>query len=199
MISSTINELIRSLSRLPGVGPRSARRLALALLEDREGLMKPVMMQMDKTYRQIVTCSICGNLDSSDPCMLCADSRRNHAVLCVVQGVADIWAIERTRVFDGIYHVLGGVLSAIDGIKPDDLSIDALIKRIQAGGIAEVVLALSATVDGQTTAHYLTDRLEGLDIRLTKLAHGMPVGGELDYLDDGTLTTALRSRTAIAK
>ena len=199
MSSAAINDLIRALSRLPGVGPRSGRRLALALLEDREGLMKTLMMQMDKTYGQIVTCRTCGNLDAQDPCTLCSDARRNQGIVCVVQGVADIWAIERTRVFDGVYHVLGGVLSAIDGVKPDDLSIKELITRIQAGGINEVVLALSATVDGQTTAHYLTDRLEGTGVRLTKLAHGMPVGGELDYLDDGTLTTALRSRTAVAK
>lgn len=199
MISAAINDLIRTLSRLPGVGPRSARRLALTLLQDRDGMMKPLMMQLDKTYGQIVTCSTCGNLDTIDPCTLCTDSKRNQSVICVVQGVADIWAIERTRVFDGVYHVLGGALSAIDGIRPDDLRINELITRVRDHNVAEVVLALSATVDGQTTAHYLTDRLSGLDVRLTKLAHGMPVGGELDYLDDGTLTTALRSRTAVAR
>ncbi len=197
MSSMEINDLIRMLARLPGVGPRSARRLALTLLEDREGLMKPLMMQMDKTYTRVLTCSTCGNLDASDPCTLCADPRRNRAIICVVQGIADIWAIERTRAFDGIYHVLGGVLSAIDGVKPDDLRIAELLNRVAAEGTEEIVLALSATVDGQTTAHYLTDRLAQAGLRITRLAHGMPVGGELDYLDDGTLTTALRSRTAV--
>ena len=197
MSSLEINDLIRMLARLPGVGPRSARRLALTLLEDREGLMKPLMQQMEKTYSRILTCRTCGNLDAQDPCTLCADTKRNHAVICVVQGIADIWAIERTRVFDGVYHVLGGVLSAIDGIKPDDLRIAELLARTAEGQVQEVVLALSATVDGQTTAHYLVDRLAPTGIRITRLAHGMPVGGELDYLDDGTLTTALRSRTTV--
>jgi recombination protein RecR len=197
MTSADINDLIRMLARLPGVGPRSARRLALQLLTDREGLMKPLMMQMDKTYGRITTCRTCGNLDSHDPCAICADARRNHAVICVVQGIADIWAIERTRVFDGVYHVLGGVLSAIDGVKPDDLRIGELMDRIKSQNVQEIVLALSATVDGQTTAHYLADRLKDAGVRITRLAHGMPVGGELDYLDDGTLTTALKSRTAV--
>lgn len=197
MSSSDINDLIRMLARLPGVGPRSARRLALTLLQDRETLMKPLMLQMDKTYSRVKTCHVCGNLDASDPCAICADTRRNRTILCVVEGIADIWAIERTRVFDGLYHVLGGVLSAIDGIKPDDLRIGQLIDRVRAENTQEVVLALSATVDGQTTAHYLTDKLQDTHVRLTKLAHGMPLGGELDYLDDGTLTTALRSRTVV--
>lgn len=197
MSSADINDLIRMLARLPGVGPRSARRLALTLLQDRETLMKPLMMQMDKTYASITTCTRCGNLDSQDPCAICADTRRSHSVVCVVAGIADIWALERTRSFDGIYHVLGGVLSAIDGIKPSDLRIDELQARIGSENIQEAVLALSATVDGQTTAHYLTDRLSDTGVRITRLAHGMPVGGELDYLDDGTLTTALRSRTPV--
>ncbi|MCB1538811.1 MAG: recombination protein RecR [Rhodospirillales bacterium] len=197
MTSPDINDLIRILARLPGVGPRSARRLALTLLEDREGMMKPLMLQMEKTYGNVRTCHTCGNLDASDPCMICAGPRRNHEIVCVVQGIADIWAIERTRAYDGVYHVLGGVLSAIDGIKPDDLRIAELLERVAAGGVGEIVLALSATVDGQTTAHYLTDRLTQMNVRITRLAHGMPVGGELDYLDDGTLTTALRSRTAV--
>lgn len=197
MSGADINDLIRMLARLPGVGPRSARRLALTLLQDRETLMKPLMMQLEKTYAHIRTCHACGNLDGADPCGICTDARRNRAVICVVAGIADIWAIERTRSFDGIYHVLGGVLSAIDGIKPDDLRIAELVTRIKSENTQEIVLALSATVDGQTTAHYLADRLHDTGVRITKLAHGMPVGGELDYLDDGTLTTALRSRTAV--
>lgn len=197
MTSLDINDLIRMLARLPGVGPRSARRLALTLLEDREGLMKPLMMQMDKTYQQVKTCHTCGNLDSIDPCGICSDPRRSRAAICVVASIADIWAIERTRVFDGLYHVLGGVLSAIDGVKPDNLRIRELIARIESEKTQEIVLALAATVDGQTTAHYLADRLKDANVRITRLAHGMPVGGELDYLDDGTLTTALKSRTAI--
>ncbi|NBX66308.1 MAG: recombination protein RecR [Proteobacteria bacterium] len=197
MNSPEINDLIRILARLPGVGPRSARRLALSLLEDREKAMKPLMMQLEKTYTAIKTCTRCGNLDSHDPCGICGDTRRNRKLLCVVEGIADIWAIERTRAFDGMYHVLGGVLSAIDGIKPDDLRINQLVARIHEEGTEELVLALAATVDGQTTAHYLTDRLGPINVRISKLAHGMPVGGELDYLDDSTLTTALRARTSV--
>lgn len=199
MISPEINELIRMLARLPGIGPRSARRLALALLEDRETVMKPLMMQLEKTYASIKTCTRCGNLDTREVCGICHDTRRNHKLLCVVEGIADIWAIERTRSFDGVYHVLGGVLSAIDGIKPEDLRINHLLNRISEEGTEEVVLALAATVDGQTTAHYLTDKLAAMNIRISKLAHGMPVGGELDYLDDSTLTTALRARTAVSR
>jgi recombination protein RecR len=199
MSSPDINDLIRMLARLPGVGPRSARRLALCLLEDRETVMKPLMMQLEKTYAAIKTCSRCGNLDAADPCTICSDTRRNKKVLCVVQGISDIWAIERTRAFDGSYHVLGGVLSAIDGIKPDDLRINELLSRIESEDVQEVVLALSATVDGQTTVHYLNDRLAQTSVRVYKLAHGMPAGGELDYLDDSTLTTALRARSAIAR
>lgn len=199
MTSPEINELIRMLARLPGVGPRSARRLALHLLEDRETVMKPLMMQLDKSFREIKTCTRCGNLDSSDPCTICCEPRRNKKTLCIVEGIADLWAIERTRAFDGLYHILGGVLSALDGIRPEDLRINELLKRIAEEQTEEIVLALSATVDGQTTAHYLADRLSGTNVRLTKIAHGMPVGGELDYLDDGTLTTALRARTAVAR
>lgn len=199
MSSPDINDLIRMLARLPGVGPRSARRLALSLLEDRETVMKPLMMQLEKTYATVKTCTRCGNLDSVDPCAICADSRRSRKCLCVVEGISDIWAIERTRSFDGVYHVLGGVLSAIDGIKPDDLRINELLARITEEGTEEIVLALSATVDGQTTAHYLTDRLSEAKVRISRLAHGMPVGGELDYLDDSTLTTALRSRTSVTR
>ncbi len=197
MTSNDINDLIRVLARLPGIGPRSARRLALCLLQDRETVMKPLMMQMEKTYAHVKTCTRCGNLDTHDPCTICTDKRRNVKIMCVVQGISDIWAIERTRSFDGVYHILGGILSAIDGIKPSDLRINELLDRIHTEGTEEVVLALSATVDGQTTAHYLADRLENTSVRVSRLAHGMPVGGELDYLDDGTLTTALRSRTTL--
>ncbi len=196
---SPINDLIRMLARLPGVGPRSARRLALTLLEDRETVMKPLIMQLETTCAKIKTCSRCGNLDETDPCAICDDKRRNHKTLCVVQGVGDVWAIERTRAYDGQYHILGGVLSAIDGVKPDDLRIAQLLQRVADEGIGEIVLALAATVDGQTTAHYLADRLSGFPVRMTRLAHGMPVGGELDYLDDGTLTAALRARTAVLR
>lgn len=199
MTSADINDLIRMLARLPGVGPRSARRLALTLLTERETMMKPLMMQMDKTYGQVMTCQTCGNLDSASPCHICTDTRRNRTLICVVQGIADIWAIERTRVFDGLYHVLGGVLSAIDGVKPEHLRIGELLERIRIEGTQEVVLALSATVDGQTTGHYLADRLKDTGVRIMRLAHGMPVGGELDYLDDGTLTTAMKSRTAVQR
>ncbi len=199
MSSPEINDLIRMLARLPGVGPRSARRLALTLLQDRETIMKPLMIQLEKTYTQIKTCTRCGSLDACDPCAICTDTKRNHKILCVVEGISDIWAIERTRSFDGVYHVLGGVLSAIDGIKPDDLRITELLQRVSTEDTQEIVLALAATVDGQTTAHYLNDRLTSTNIRISKLAHGMPVGGELDYLDDGTLTTALRARTTIAR
>lgn len=199
MISPDINDLIRMLARLPGVGPRSARRLALTLLQDKETMLQPLMLQMEKTYARIRTCSRCGNLDSADPCAICTDHRRNNSVLCVVQGISDIWAIERTRAYDGLYHALGGVLSAIDGVKPDDLRIAALLERVKTENTQEVVLALSATVDGQTTAHYIAEKLQQAGVRITRLAHGMPVGGELDYLDDGTLTTALRSRTAVIR
>lgn len=187
------------LARLPGVGPRSARRLALSMLEGRDTVMKPLMMQMDKTYADVKTCRHCGNLDTIDPCGICTDTRRNKKLICVVEGISDIWAIERTRAFDGIYHVLGGVLSALDGIRPEDLRIDQLLARIHNEPVEEIVLALAATVDGQTTAHYITDRLAASGVRISRLAHGMPVGGELDYLDDGTLTMALRSRTAISR
>ncbi|MBU6234273.1 MAG: recombination mediator RecR [Alphaproteobacteria bacterium] len=197
MSSPDINDLIRMLARLPGVGPRSARRLALCLLEDRETVMKPLMLQLDKTYASVKTCTRCGNLDSQDPCAICSEPRRNHKIICVVEGISDIWAVERTRAFDGVYHALGGVLSAIDGVRPDDLRINELLSRITTEGTEEVVLALAATVDGQTTAHYLTDKLAATGVRISRLAHGMPMGGELDYLDDGTLSTALRSRTAV--
>lgn len=198
-MSTDINDLIRTLARLPGIGPRSARRLSLKLLQDRENLLAPLIQQLNGAYTDIKTCDVCGNFDNQSPCTLCTNHRRNRSVICVVESVGDIWAIERTRSFDGLYHVLGGVLSAIDGVRPEDLNINTLLTRIAEEGTTEIVLALAATVDGQTTAHYLADRLNDFDIRITKLAHGMPVGGELDYIDDGTLSTALRSRTTIAR
>lgn len=197
MSTSDINDLIRALSRLPGVGPRSARRLSLKLLQDKEGLLSPLIRQLQDAYTHILTCTTCGNFDNESPCTLCTSHRRNRNIICVVETVGDIWAIERTRSYDGLYHVLGGVLSAIDGVRPEDLNIQPLFSRIDSENTQEIVLALAATVDGQTTAHYLADRLSDTNVQISRLAHGMPVGGELDYIDDGTLSTALRSRTPI--
>lgn len=197
MTSPFIEDLVRILARLPGIGPRSARRLALHMLSNRDKVMLPLVMQMSRTAEKVTTCTQCGNLDETDPCSICADTRRNQNTICVVQGISDLWAIERTRLYDGVYHILGGVLSALNGIRPDDLSIDELCARVRGGNTGEVILALNATVDGQTTAHYIADRLSGNDVKITRLAQGVPVGGELDYLDDGTLIAALRSRSNI--
>ena len=194
-----LDSLIRSLAGLPGLGPRSARRIALHLLTNRDKAMAPLMDALARTAADIRTCGTCGNLDLSDPCRLCRDPARETGAVCVIAGVADLWAVERTGAFRGRYHVLGGVLSALDGIGPDDLKIGALVGRVKRGEAREVILGLSATVDGQATAHLLADRL--LDaapgLKITRLAHGMPVGGELDYLDEGTIATALRSRAAV--
>jgi len=198
MSSPFISELVRSLARLPGIGPRSARRLALHLLSNREKTMFPLIQQMARTAEKVTTCSVCGNLDEMDPCEICSNPKRNRSLVCVVQGIPDLWAIERTRLYDGVYHILGGVLSALDGVRPDDLSIGELCRRAANDGVEEIILALSATVDGQTTAHYIADRLTGAPVRITRLAQGVPVGGELDYLDDGTLIAALRSRSRIS-
>ena len=197
MSGSEIQRLIQYLSKLPGLGPRSGRRLALHLLKKREQIMLPLIEALQTAEATIKTCQTCYNLDSSEPCYICTDSRRDGSVLCVVQDVADLWALERANVFRGRYHVLGGVLSAIDGMGPDQLTIEPLVNRIQKTGIKEVVLALNATIDGQTTIHYLIDRLQPLTISLSTLAHGVPIGGELDYLDDGTLTTAFTARRAV--
>ena len=192
-----IERLIQLLSRVPGLGPRSARRAVLHLIKRRESVMQPLVQALSDAVDAILVCSNCGNLDTVEPCAVCRDEDRNRAVVCVVEDVADLWALERTRSFKGQYHVLGGRLSALDGIGPEDLNIAGLIGRAEAADVSEVILAMNLTVDGQTTAHYIADRLAHTDIEITRLAHGVPVGGELDYLDDGTLETALRSRRVI--
>jgi recombination protein RecR len=191
-----IERLIQLLAKLPGLGPRSARRAALDLLKRRDTVLKPLAEALTIAADKIVACGTCGNLDTINPCTICADTERD-ASICVVEEVADLWAIERSGAFKGRYHVLGGVLSALDGIGPEDLSIGRLVERAAATSVREVILAMNATVEGQTTAHYVTDRLAGTEVQVTRLAHGLPVGGELDYLDDGTLTAALRARRAV--
>ena len=191
-----IERLIQLLARLPGLGTRSARRAALHLIRKREQLLAPLAEAMKIAEERIRTCSTCGNVDTRDPCTLCADPRRDAATLVVVETVGDLWALERANATRGLYHVLGGVLSPLDGVGPEDLTLDGLVARVAAGGVAEVVLAVNATVDGQTTAHYITDLLAPYSVKITRLAHGVPVGGELDYLDDGTLSAAMRQRTA---
>ena len=198
MTGPEIEKLIQLLSRLPGLGPRSARRAALYLLKRRDVVLLPLVDALKSAAENIRTCQICGNLDTSDPCSICRDARRDDRLLCVVEEVADLWALDRSRLFPGRYHVLGGRLSALEGVRPEDLTIDQLVQRVSAGGIDEVVLAMNATLEGQTTAHYLAERLEKFPIRLTQLAHGLPVGGELDYLDEGTLAQALRARRPVA-
>ncbi len=197
MTGPEIERLIQLLGRLPGLGPRSARRVALHLLKKRETLMQPLSAALSDAARAIQPCSVCGNLDTIDPCSICADPHRDQGLICVVEDVGDLWAMERARIFSGRYHVLGGTLSALDGIGPDELSIAALVGRVAAGGVREVIVATNATVDGQTTAHYIAERLAPFKVPLTRLAHGVPVGGELDWLDDGTLATALKARRAI--
>ena len=197
MISPEIEALTQSLSRLPGLGPRSARRAVLHLLKKRETALDPLLKALDAVNRNLVSCDTCGNVDTRNPCGICADPRRDDRALCVVEDVADLWALDRSRLFPGKYHVLGGRLSALEGVRPEDLTIDLLIERVAKGGIDEVVLAMNATLEGQTTAHYIADRLESFPIRLTQLAHGLPVGGELDYLDEGTLAQALRARKPV--
>jgi recombination protein RecR len=194
MVSEEIEQLISLLAKLPGLGPRSARRAALNLIKRKETLMQPLAKAMAATAEHTNTCSVCGNLDTRDPCKLCEDPRRDPTIICVVEDVADLWALERTVAFRGQYHVLGGTLSALDGVGPDDLHIPQLVERARAGNVKEVILATNATVDGQTTAHYIADRLEEKGIVVSGLAHGVPVGGELDYLDDGTISAALKAR-----
>lgn len=189
-----IERLIQLLAKLPGLGPRSARRAALHLMKKREALMEPLATAMAEAAEKIRPCSICGNLDVSDPCTVCRDPKRADAIVCVVETVGDLWALERAGAFAGKYHVLGGVLSALDGVGPDDLNLASLVERANQGEISEVILALNATVDGQTTAHVIADRLAHTGVSITSLARGVPVGGELDYLDDGTLAAAFRSR-----
>ena len=198
MASPEIDALTQALSRLPGLGPRSARRAVLHLLRKRETALDPLLRALAAVNERLVTCATCGNVDTSDPCGVCADPRRDARALCVVEDVPDLWALDRSRLFPGRYHVLGGRLSALEGVRPEDLRIDSLVRRVEGGGIDEVVLAMNATLEGQTTAHYLVERLEGLPVRITQLAHGLPVGGELDYLDEGTLAQALRARRPIS-
>ncbi|MEO5612011.1 MAG: recombination mediator RecR [Sphingomicrobium sp.] len=198
MASQQIEALSQALARLPGLGPRSARRAVLHLMKRKESALEPLLAALQDVAARLSTCSVCGNLDTSDPCNICKDTRRDDRLLCVVEEVADLWALDRSRLFPGRYHVLGGRLSALEGVRPEDLGIDSLVARVAKGGIDEVVLAMNATLEGQTTAHYLAERLEKFPIRLTQLAHGLPVGGELDYLDEGTLAQALRARRPVA-
>ena len=192
-----IERLIQLLAKLPGLGPRSARRAALHLMKKKDSLLEPLARATAEAAEAVTVCSVCGNVDTRDPCGICTDQRRDPSILVVVEDVGDLWALERAAATRGRYHVLGGTLSPLDGIGPDELNLVSLIKRAGTGDIREVILAVNATVEGQTTAHYITDRLEGTGISITRLAHGVPVGGELDFLDDGTLTQAMKSRTAM--
>lgn len=191
-----IEQLVQLLARLPGLGPRSARRAVLHLIKKKDTLMVPLSTALDRAVESVVTCAQCGNVDTITPCNICTDPRRiETGQLIVVEDVADLWALERAGAGKSLFHVLGGTLSPLDGVGPEDLNIRTLVERVEQGAIREVVLAVNATVDGQTTAHYVTDRLEGIEVKITRLAHGVPVGGELDYLDEGTLTQALNART----
>lgn len=192
-----IERLIQLLARLPGLGPRSARRAALHLIKKREQLMGPLTDALEVAREKIVVCSTCGNIDTHNPCTVCTDPTRDSSLIVAVADVADLWALERAGAVSGRYHVLGGTLSPLDGIGPQDLTIDALVTRAHDPAVKEVILALNATVDGQTTAHYITDLLHDAHVKVTRLAHGVPVGGELDYLDEGTLSAAIRQRTLI--
>jgi recombination protein RecR len=194
LTGNEIDRLIQLLAKLPGLGPRSARRAALHLMKRRDTLLVPLADAMTEAAGAIRTCSVCGNLDTRDPCAICADPRRDRTLICVVEEVGDLWALERTGSFKGLYHVLGGTLSALEGVGPEDLNIAGLVNRARQPEVTVVILATNATVDGQTTAHYITDRLTDCAVTVSRLAHGVPVGGELDYLDDGTLTAALKSR-----
>jgi recombination protein RecR len=189
-----VERLISLLAKLPGLGPRSARRAALKMLQQPEARMLPLATALAEAARAVKPCSLCGNLDSHDPCAICTDPQRDRAIICVVEGVADLWALERAHVHQGLYHVLGGTLSALAGVGPEDLNVTPLLRRIDGAGVSEVILALPATVDGATTAHWLTDRLKPLGVTVTRLAQGVPIGGALDVLDDGTLAAALRAR-----
>jgi recombination protein RecR len=192
---SELDTLIQLLARLPGLGPRSARRAALHLIKRRESLLEPLAAALAKAADAIRPCPVCGNLDTVQPCTICRDPERDETMICVVEDLADLWALERTGAFRGSYHVLGGTLSALDGVGPEDLNIERLLGRLKPD--CEVILALNATVEGQTTAHYLADRLAASGVKISRLAQGVPIGGELDYLDDGTLTAALKARRAV--
>lgn len=193
-IGPELQRLIDLLAKMPGLGPRSAKRAALHLLKKREPLMRPLAFALDDAAEKVKACSVCGNWDSIDPCAVCADAERGASVLCVVQDVGDLWALERAGAHKGRYHVLGGLLSPLDGVGPDDLNVGGLVERAREAGVTEVILALAATVDGQTTAHYLTERLEEAEVSVTRLSQGVPVGGELDYLDEGTIAAAMKTR-----
>ena len=197
MASQEIETLTAALSRLPGLGPRSARRAVLWLIKRRDSSLVQLVEALGRVRDKLIECQTCGNVDTASPCAICTDPRRDSRSLCVVEDVADLWALDRARLFTGRYHVLGGRLSALDGVRPEDLTIASLIERVAAGGIDEVVLAMNATLEGQTTAHYIAERLEHYPLRITQLAHGLPVGGELDYLDEGTLAQALRARRPV--
>jgi recombination protein RecR len=191
-----IERLIQLLAKVPGLGPRSARRAALHLIKKKEQLLAPLADAMSEAVDKVRICSTCGNVDTVDPCSICSDPRRDGSVIIVVEDVADLWALERASAMNARFHVLGGTLSPLDGVGPDQLNIRQLVSRVAEGGVAEIIIAVNATVEGQTTAHYLTDQLSGFGVKVTRLAHGVPVGGELDYLDEGTLAAALKSRTA---
>ena len=194
MIDGPLDILVKQLSSLPGLGSRSAKRIALHMLMNKDKLMLPLAKNLQHVADSIQECHSCGNLDEGEICRICRDPKRDRMTVCVVASVADLWAIERTGIYKGIYHVLGGVLSALDGVGPQDLAIESLLANIHENNATEIILALSATVDGQTTAHYIMDQLQDPNIKITRLAHGMPVGGELDYLDDGTISTAMKAR-----
>lgn len=197
MASQEIETLAAALARLPGLGPRSARRAVLWLVKRRENSLGPLLDALEAVRDKLVECGTCSNVDTQNPCAICTDPRRDERSICVVEDVADLWALDRARLFTGRYHVLGGKLSAMDGIRPEDLNIASLLGRVAGGGIDEVVLAMNATLEGQTTAHYIAERLAQHPVRITQLAHGLPVGGELDYLDEGTLAQALRARRPV--
>jgi len=198
MISDELKTLIQLISKLPGLGPRSGKRIALHLLQNRTTTLSALTESLQIVGVKVKDCNTCGNLDSQDPCALCQDQRRDPCLICVVESVADLWALERTASYKGHYHVLGGTLSALDGVGPEDLRLSSLLHRCQRGGVGEIILALNATVEGQTTSHYLTERLKEVGVtHISSLARGVPVGGELDYLDEGTLSTALLSRRMV--
>ena len=192
-----IERLIGLLAKLPGLGPRSARRAALYLIKRADSLLAPLAKAMNEAAERVQACSTCGNLDGSDPCAICADARRDTSTICVVEDVADLWALERAAMYRGTYHVLGGALSALDGIGPEDLNISGLTSRVRAGAVTEVIFATSATVEGQITAHYIAEILDDTGVKITGLALGVPMGGELDYLDEGTLNAAMKARRVV--
>lgn len=192
-----LNRMIYLLSKLPGLGPRSSLRMALQLFKQRDSLMRPLAKAISEAAEAVVACDVCGNLDSVNPCQVCSDESRQITTICVVKEVGDVWALERSGVYKGYYHVLGGLLSALDGVSPEDLRCEGLIKRASNPDVSEVILAMDATIDGQTTAHYLSDVLSGSNVKISRLARGMPVGGELEYLDDGTIAQALNARASL--